>query len=78
MIINVDDFVVFVLHKLYEIYFYMKKITKQNDIHSFKLKEYIKCNQIFNIAKSVNDEHVNKLTTFKLIVYNDKNLQIIY
>jgi len=28
-------FVVFALQKLYEIYFYMKKIIKQNGIHSF-------------------------------------------
>jgi len=41
---------------------------KQNDIYSFKLIEYIR----INIAKNVNDESANKLTTPKLIAYNGK------
>jgi len=43
---------------------------KQNDIHSFKLIECITSNT--NIAKNVNDESANKLTTPKLITFNDK------
>jgi len=39
---------------------------KQNDIHSFKLIEYIR----INIAKIVKGEYANKLTTPKLIAYN--------
>jgi len=39
-------------------------LQKQNDIHSFKLIEYIR-----NIAKNVKGESVNKLTTLKLIAY---------
>jgi len=37
-------------------------------IHSFKLLEYIR----INIAKNVNDESAKKLTSPKLIAYNDK------
>jgi len=39
---------------------------KQNDIHSFKLIEYIKYNNLINIAKIVKGESANKLTTPKL------------
>jgi len=45
---------------------------KKIDINSFKLIEYIKYNHIFNITKHVKDESANKLTSFKLIAYNDK------
>jgi len=45
---------------------------KQNDIHSFKLIEYIRDNNMINIAKNVKGESANKLTTPKLIAYNDK------
>jgi len=43
-------------------------LQKQNDIHSFKLIEYIR----INIAKNVKDESAKKLTTPKLITYTDK------
>jgi hypothetical protein len=49
-----------------------KKLTKKNDIHSFKLIEYIRYNHIFNFAKNVMDESANKLTVSKLIAYNGK------
>jgi len=45
---------------------------KQNDIHSFKSIEYIRYNNIINIAKNVKDETASKLTTSKLIAYNGK------
>jgi len=49
----------------------------QNDIYSFKLIEYIRYNNIINIAKNVKGEYVNKLTTLKLITYNDKMPKLI-
>jgi hypothetical protein len=36
------------------------------------LIEYIKYNNIFNIAKNIKDESANKLTISKLIEYNGK------
>jgi len=45
---------------------------KQNDIHSFKSIEYIRYNNIINIAKNVKDGTANILTSSKLIAYNDK------
>ena len=45
---------------------------KQNEDHSFKLIEYIRDNNMINIAKNVNDESANKLTAHKLIAYNGK------
>ena len=47
-------------------------LQKQNNIHSFKLIEYIRYNNIINIAKNVKDETANKLTASKLIAYNGK------
>lgn len=41
-------------------------------MYSFKLTKYVKCNHIFHIVKNVNDKSMNKLTTFKLITYNEK------
>jgi len=43
---------------------------KQNDMHSFKLIDYITSNT--NIAKNVKDEYASKLTSPKLIAYNGK------
>jgi len=34
--------------------------------------EYIRYNNMINIAKNINDESANKITTLKLIAYNDK------
>jgi len=42
--------------------------NKSNDIHLFKLVEYIRIKQAFNIAKNENNEYANKLTTSKLIL----------
>jgi len=50
-------------------YFFYKK---QSDIHSFKLIVYIRYNNIIKINKNVKDRSANKLTTPKLIAYNDK------
>ena len=50
-------------------YFFDKK---QSDIHSFKLIVYIRYNNIIKINKNVKDRSANKLTTPKLIAYNDK------
>jgi len=36
------------------------------------LIEYIRDNNMINIAKNVKGEYANKLTTLKLIAYNDK------
>ena len=47
-------------------------LQKQNDVHSFKSIEYIIYNNMINIAKKINGESANKLTTPKLITYNDK------
>ena len=53
---------------MFIIFFFIKK----NDIYSFKSIEYIRYNNIINIAKNVNDETANKLITFMLIAYNGK------
>ena len=47
-------------------------LQKQKDIHSFKSIEYIRYNNMINIAKNVKGESENKLTTSKLIAYNEK------
>ena len=45
----------------------------QTKWYSFiQIDRYIKYNHIFNFAKNVKDESVNKLTASKLIAYNDK------
>jgi len=41
-------------------------------IPSFKLIEYIKYNNIFDVTKKVKGESENKLTASKLISHNDK------
>ena len=51
---------------------YIIFLQKQNDIYSFKLIEYIRYNNIINIAKNVKGKTANKLTTFKLIAFNGK------
>jgi len=43
---------------------------KQNNIYLFTSIEYIRYNNIINIAKNINDETANILTTSKLIAYN--------
>jgi hypothetical protein len=50
--------------------------TKQkHDIYSFKLIEYIEYNHIFNVTKNEKGKSTIKLTTHKLIAYNDKMLR---
>jgi len=50
-------------------------LTKRNNIHSFKLIEYI---DTMKIAKNKKDEYVNKLTSSMLIAQNGKVLKLTH
>ena len=60
------------LSKFYYSYIFYFFLQKQNDIHSFKLIEYIRDNNMINIAKNVKGESAKKLTAPKLIAYSGK------